>query len=179
MSQIDIRRRPSLYYHLYSYCSVKASIHWFQIIKARRFQMFDDAGSRNHCPPRYDARTVECPVVAFVGGKDTIADVDLYVRRGGVRSSCASSCAMWRGIDDAPRVLVYRRRHATGCAARCRAPRPCSWSRSLSTWTICGGGGSRRACTPSSCSTCAATAASLARRRRVMPPRAVAVASLP
>ena len=47
------------------------------MIAARRVQMFDNTGSRDHCPPRYDARTVECPIVAFVGGRDTLTDIDL------------------------------------------------------------------------------------------------------
>ena len=36
----------STYQHLYSTCSVKVMVHWFQVIRNRRFAMFDDDISR-------------------------------------------------------------------------------------------------------------------------------------
>lgn len=42
---MSLRTKSVAYQHLYSLCSVKVMVHWFQIIKACRFQMYDDVGT--------------------------------------------------------------------------------------------------------------------------------------
>jgi hypothetical protein len=42
---MKLRTKAAAYQHLYSLCSVKVMVHWFQIIKEGRFQMYDDVGS--------------------------------------------------------------------------------------------------------------------------------------
>lgn len=49
MDQADKR---VLYYHFYSYTSVKSVVHWFQIIRARRFQMYNDERGSHSTPVR-------------------------------------------------------------------------------------------------------------------------------
>lgn len=65
-----------LYAHVFSHSSVKSVVHWFQTIRAGRFQMFDDRGSPSPDwpPPLYDTRVITCPIGAFIGGADTILD---------------------------------------------------------------------------------------------------------
>ena len=59
--------------HIYSYCSVKAVVHWFQIIRARQFQMYTDPGTRG-VSPRYDVSHLTVPTAVFLGGRDTVVD---------------------------------------------------------------------------------------------------------
>mmetsp|Transcript_30192 Transcript_30192/g.48755 ORF Transcript_30192/g.48755 Transcript_30192/m.48755 type:complete len:428 (-) Transcript_30192:201-1484(-) len=72
-----------LYYsHLYSTGSVKTVVHWFQIMRSGRFQMYDDMASlapapkyRTVQPPSYPLFQLQCPTAVFYGGKDTIPNI--------------------------------------------------------------------------------------------------------
>ena len=66
----------SSFAHIYSYSSVKAVVHWFQIIRAKRFQVYmdDSQHSLEACPPKYDVRAIGTPLAVFMGGKDTVVD---------------------------------------------------------------------------------------------------------
>eukprot|EP00184_Porphyridium_aerugineum_P002654 CAMPEP_0184693386 /NCGR_PEP_ID=MMETSP0313-20130426/1624_1 /TAXON_ID=2792 /ORGANISM="Porphyridium aerugineum, Strain SAG 1380-2" /LENGTH=485 /DNA_ID=CAMNT_0027151455 /DNA_START=64 /DNA_END=1521 /DNA_ORIENTATION=+ len=93
MSNIADHDKPMLYSHLYSYGSVKTMVHWFQIMAACRFQMYDDQAShtgvswsrlstrkilkfsyRGHQPPHYPIHQISIPVALFVGGNDSLPD---------------------------------------------------------------------------------------------------------
>lgn len=52
------------YQHLYSLCSVKLMVHWFQIIRERRFQMYDD--QMNTLQNIYEAVALDDPAHAPV-----------------------------------------------------------------------------------------------------------------
>jgi len=66
----------SSFAHIYSYSSVKAVVHWFQIIRAKRFQCFmdDSQQSLQACPPLYDVKAITAPIAVFMGGKDSVVD---------------------------------------------------------------------------------------------------------
>eukprot|EP01104_Vermistella_antarctica_P013604 TRINITY_DN4148_c0_g1_i1.p1 TRINITY_DN4148_c0_g1~~TRINITY_DN4148_c0_g1_i1.p1 ORF type:complete len:540 (+),score=149.04 TRINITY_DN4148_c0_g1_i1:449-2068(+) len=76
--------KKMVYCHLYSYSPVKALVHWFQIIKTGRFQMYDDTHHFNplsekynrYVVPSYPLHRITCPMAVFYGGKDNLADVD-------------------------------------------------------------------------------------------------------
>eukprot|EP01079_Euglenida_sp_SAG-EU17-18_P011180 gene11180-2027_t len=74
--EISIPRRERVYRHLYSTCSVKAVVHWFQIMRTGRFQMYDDGPPSPHrVPPVYDVSANHgVPTAVFLGLKDTVID---------------------------------------------------------------------------------------------------------
>jgi hypothetical protein len=80
-AQIHPSRKDMLYHHLYSYSSVKAVVHWFQILRTGgHLKMYEDAPpSRYRVPPLYDITTIRVPIAAFVGGKDTVIDAKRFV----------------------------------------------------------------------------------------------------
>ncbi|KAG0164437.1 cholesterol esterase [Apophysomyces sp. BC1034] len=75
------------YQHLYSLTSVKSLVHWFQIIRTGRFQMFDEMPSRlpyhtvntvmDHVPPRFPTKQITTPIAIFYGGSDSLVDFDV------------------------------------------------------------------------------------------------------
>jgi lysosomal acid lipase/cholesteryl ester hydrolase len=80
---IDPAEKSLLYSHIYSFSSVKTVVHWFQIIQAAKFQMFDDCMANNVSSNPYDRYTtkalphyrtmqLQCPVACFYGGRDNL-----------------------------------------------------------------------------------------------------------
>ncbi|KAI8913667.1 Alpha/Beta hydrolase protein [Gorgonomyces haynaldii] len=74
-----------IYRHLYSYSSVKIVVHWFQIIKSKRFQMYDDSPSIVTTPqqtgvPRYPTELIQTPIALFHGGEDTLPDIPFILQ---------------------------------------------------------------------------------------------------
>lgn len=51
-AEIGQAEKRILYYHFYSYTSVKSIVHWFQIIRSRRFQMYNDDRGSHGLPVR-------------------------------------------------------------------------------------------------------------------------------
>ncbi len=43
MANIEPADKPLLYSHIYSYSSVKSVVHWFQLMRSKRFQVYDDS----------------------------------------------------------------------------------------------------------------------------------------
>lgn len=77
---ISKRDRAIAFKSLYSYTSVKVIVHWFQIIRSKRLQMYDDGTSMigcNHVTPRYSITNIKCPVIAFCGLQDSLTNIDL------------------------------------------------------------------------------------------------------
>jgi lysosomal acid lipase/cholesteryl ester hydrolase len=75
--ELDPGRKNALYDHLYSRTSTKSVVHWFQIIRDRRFAMYDPTHARARADayiPVYDVAKIAVPLAAFVGGRDTIID---------------------------------------------------------------------------------------------------------
>jgi lysosomal acid lipase/cholesteryl ester hydrolase len=69
------------YQHLFAYTSVKQIVHWFQIMRAKRFQMFDEGPSvkvaSGHLPPAYPLHQIKTPLVLFEGTADSLRDSTL------------------------------------------------------------------------------------------------------
>jgi len=71
-----------LYSHIYSYSSVKAVVHWFQIIQTGRFQMFDQSmleGTNAHVIPSYQPSLVTCPIALYFGGQDFLPNTNALI----------------------------------------------------------------------------------------------------
>ncbi|KAI8919749.1 Alpha/Beta hydrolase protein [Entophlyctis helioformis] len=76
-----------IYRHLYSYSSVKIVVHWFQIMKSAKFQMYDDnppvlpTAQEGYHVPRFPTTHIQTPIAIFYGGKDTLPDMDYIIRK--------------------------------------------------------------------------------------------------
>jgi len=88
LHNIKPEEKPVLYSHIYSFSSVKTLVHWFQITRVQRFQMFDsnlnadnfEQGSyRTYLIPNYNLAAINCPIALFYGGRDTIPDVSFLL----------------------------------------------------------------------------------------------------
>jgi len=81
-SELNPKEKSSLYSHIYSYSSVKCLVHWFQITRTKRFQMYDgniapasEFTYANYLLPCYQPSRIKCPIAIFYGGKDTVPDM--------------------------------------------------------------------------------------------------------
>ncbi|KAL1970977.1 hypothetical protein VTN77DRAFT_2811 [Rasamsonia byssochlamydoides] len=86
---ISQAQKLAAYPHLYSFTSTKSVVHWFQIIRNKSFQMYDDevrgpfsigASSRYYKPVKYPTRNIKSPVVLIYGGSDSLVDIDVMLR---------------------------------------------------------------------------------------------------
>lgn len=77
------------YPHMFSPSSVKTVVHWFQIIRNKRFQMFDEGGasgsklvylSGTSCKTNrvasFPTQTISTPCLLFYGTEDMLIDID-------------------------------------------------------------------------------------------------------
>lgn len=83
-SNISTSQKLAAYPHLYSFTSTKSVVHWFQIIRNRCFQMYDDDVHQpmSVTTPRkyskvakYPTRNIRTPVVLVYGGSDSLVDI--------------------------------------------------------------------------------------------------------
>lgn len=78
---IDISQKLISYYHLYSTTSVKCVVHWFQIIKSKKFQMYQD--SEIFQPFEYPTRqAIKIKELLLIFGmNDSLVDIDVIVNQ--------------------------------------------------------------------------------------------------
>jgi hypothetical protein len=88
---ITSEQKLAAYPHLYSFTSVKSVVHWFQIIRRGRFQMYDDEpaapwhsisgnGSRYYQVAKFPTRNIRTPILLVYGGKDGLVDISVMRR---------------------------------------------------------------------------------------------------
>lgn len=74
------------YLHLFSFTSTKSVVHWFQIIRNKNFQFYDDeiyapfsiaASERFYKPVKYPTRNIKTPIVLLYGGSDSLVDINV------------------------------------------------------------------------------------------------------
>ncbi|GAO50359.1 alpha/beta-hydrolase [Saitoella complicata NRRL Y-17804] len=75
------------YNHLYSFTSVKALVHWFQIIRSQKFQMYDDDSSLSlsltsqfYRVARFPTKNIHTPIALIYGGSDSLVDINAMLR---------------------------------------------------------------------------------------------------
>lgn len=82
-------QKLAAYPHLYSFTSTKSVVHWFQIIRNKSFQMFDDetanafsigASDRYYKPAKFPTRNIKTPIVLVYGGSDSLVDIKVMLR---------------------------------------------------------------------------------------------------
>lgn len=81
---IEYEQKFSSYYHLYSTTSVKAICHWFQIIKSRKFQLFNNKFNSiyklNLQSLTFPTEAnIEIPILIFYGMSDSLVDIDVML----------------------------------------------------------------------------------------------------
>jgi lysosomal acid lipase/cholesteryl ester hydrolase len=86
---ISPHQKLAAYPHLYSFTSTKSVVHWFQIIRNGKFQMYDDEvqapwsvsdGARFYKVPRFPTRNIKTPIVMIYGGSDSLVDVKIMLK---------------------------------------------------------------------------------------------------
>ena len=86
---ISIDQKLAAYPHLYSFTSTKSVVHWFQIIRNKSFQMFDDdvqaplslgASDRYYRVAKFPTRNIKTPIVLLYGGSDSLVDIKVMLK---------------------------------------------------------------------------------------------------
>ena len=88
-NNITFSQKLAAYPHLYSFTSTKSVVHWFQIIRNRSFQMYDDdvqaplslgASDRYYKVAKFPTRNIKTPIVLVYGGSDSLVDIDVMLK---------------------------------------------------------------------------------------------------
>ncbi|KAI2639265.1 Alpha/Beta hydrolase protein [Xylaria nigripes] len=86
---IAVSQKLAAYPHLYSFTSTKSVVHWFQIIRNKSFQMFDDdlltafgmaTLNKYTKVAKYPTRNIRTPIVILYGGSDSLVDINVMLR---------------------------------------------------------------------------------------------------
>ncbi|KAH7358322.1 Alpha/Beta hydrolase protein [Plectosphaerella cucumerina] len=86
---ISLSQKLAAYPHLYSFTSTKSVVHWFQIIRNKSFQMYDDdvqqhlslsTSGRYTKVARYPTRNIKTPIVLVYGGSDSLVDIKVMLK---------------------------------------------------------------------------------------------------
>lgn len=82
-------QKLAAYPHLYSFTSTKSVVHWFQIIRNKCFQLYDDdvhqpmsvsTSGKFSKVAKYPTRNIRTPVVLVYGGSDSLVDITAMLR---------------------------------------------------------------------------------------------------
>jgi len=81
-------QKLAAYPHLYSYTSVKSVVHWFQIMRTKSFQMYDDdvqpvvsrSVSKYTKVAKFPTRNIKTPIVLVYGGSDSLVDIKVMLK---------------------------------------------------------------------------------------------------
>lgn len=87
---ITLNQKLAAYAHLYSYTSTKSVVHWFQIIRNKSFQMYDDDvhaqslmnmyGNTFYRVARFPTKNITTPIVLVWGGSDSLVDIRVMLK---------------------------------------------------------------------------------------------------
>jgi lysosomal acid lipase/cholesteryl ester hydrolase len=86
---ISAHQKLAAYPHLYSFTSTKSVVHWFQIIRNKSFQMYDDdasnafsigASNRYYKVAKFPTRNIKTPIVLLYGGSDSLIDIRVMLK---------------------------------------------------------------------------------------------------
>ncbi|CAG8598387.1 2455_t:CDS:2 [Acaulospora colombiana] len=80
-------QRAASYSHLYDFTSVKSLVHWFQIIRANNFQMYDElppyssSTALGRCCHKFPTEQIKTPVAIFYGGSDSLVNIEVLLKQ--------------------------------------------------------------------------------------------------
>ncbi|KAK5082896.1 cholesterol esterase [Lithohypha guttulata] len=104
---MSTHQKLAAYPHLYSFTSTKSVVHWFQIIRNKSFQMYDDdysgkfkisATNRYYKPAKFPTRNIKTPIVLVYGGSDSLVDIRVMLREL-PRHTIASEISHYEHLD--------------------------------------------------------------------------------
>lgn len=104
---IDRTQKLAAYLHLYSFTSTKSVVHWFQIIRNKSFQFYDDelhapfsivASERFYKPVKYPTRNIKTPIVLLYGDSDSLVDIGAMLQ-GLPRGTVAKAIHTYEHLD--------------------------------------------------------------------------------
>ena len=112
-ANIDELQKLAAYPHLYSSASVKSVVHWFQIMRNAKFQMYDDdvqrvmlirraakpSGVTAYAPARFPTRNIVSPIVLLYGDADSLVDVDVMLHELPKRNTQARRLRGYEHLD--------------------------------------------------------------------------------
>ncbi|CAJ0906723.1 3780_t:CDS:2 [Entrophospora sp. SA101] len=85
-NNISEEQKAVSYYHLYTFTSVKS--HWFQIIRANIFQMYDEipplmysTAFTGHRCQLFPTNQISTPIAVFYGGSDSLVDINVLLKQ--------------------------------------------------------------------------------------------------
>ncbi|RYC53860.1 hypothetical protein CHU98_g12347 [Xylaria longipes] len=86
---MSVSQKLAAYPHLYSFTSTKSVVHWFQMIRNKSFQMFDDdvqtylgknTLNKYTKVAKYPTRNIRTPIVIVYGGSDSLVDIKVMLK---------------------------------------------------------------------------------------------------
>lgn len=86
---ISASQKLAAYPHLYSFTSTKSVVHWFQVIRNKCFQMYDDdvhqpmsvsTSNKYSKVAKYPTRNIRTPVVLVYGGSDSLVEINAMLK---------------------------------------------------------------------------------------------------
>ncbi|KAI1261632.1 Alpha/Beta hydrolase protein [Xylariaceae sp. FL1019] len=86
---MSLSQKLAAYPHLYSFTSTKSVVHWFQIIRNKSFQMFDDdvqsrfgmnSPNKYTKVAKYPTRNIKTPIVIVYGGSDSLVNIKVMLK---------------------------------------------------------------------------------------------------
>jgi len=86
---MSAHQKLAAYPHLYSFTSTKSVVHWFQIIRNKSFQMYDDdtsnalsigASNRYYKVAKFPTRNIKTPILLVYGGSDSLVDIRVMLK---------------------------------------------------------------------------------------------------
>ena len=104
---ISRTQKLAAYVHLYSFTSTKSVVHWFQIIRNKNFQFYDDethtpfsvvASERFYKPVKYPTRNIKTPIVLLYGDSDSLVDINVMLQ-GLPRETVAKAIPKYEHLD--------------------------------------------------------------------------------
>lgn len=104
---IHLYQKLAAYFHLFSFTSTKSVVHWFQIIRNRSFQFYDDelqsplslvATARFYKPVKYPIKNIKTPIVLLYGDSDSLVDIDSMLQ-GLPRGTIAKPIPTYEHLD--------------------------------------------------------------------------------
>lgn len=106
-ANISTVQKLAAYPHLYSSTSTKSVVHWFQIIRNKSFQMYDDdvgpmisiaAKARYYKPVKFPTKNIKTPIALVYGGADSLVDIEV-MRKELPRHTTATAIPHYEHLD--------------------------------------------------------------------------------
>jgi lysosomal acid lipase/cholesteryl ester hydrolase len=92
-------QKAAAYPHLYSSTSTKSIVHWFQIMRNKTFQLYNDhiqgplflgGGSKDTKVQKFPTKNIKTPIALVYGGSDSLVDINVMLKELPERTTFAT-----------------------------------------------------------------------------------------